>query len=245
MRLDMKKFKILILLLSFVSLDALSQVAGGVGTLGTGGTGGGDIRLGANGKYIIRSSRLPSNGNIDYDEHLYKNGRNATVILLQGDTITGQYLYNMETESLEQAGTDKVLPWNIVKSFTFAADRDLDQVSFSNIKLSWPDSEYGGFIQDVSSSPFVKVKHYLEFVPSSYDPSTEIGSMHDEIETFSTNYLKLNDKWIELPENKSALYNLFGSYSESLRKYARKNKLKAKNPEHVGKMVSWVAKNRN
>lgn len=240
MRLDMKKVKILILLLSFVSIEAVSQ-----STFGTAGTGGGDIRLGTNGKYTVRSSRIPKNTVIDYDAHLYENGRNTTVILLKGDTVRGQYFYNMETESLEQVGTDKILPWNIVKSFTFAADSDMDQISFSNVKLWWPESEYGGFLQDVSSSPFVKVKHYLEFVPSSYDPSTEIGSMQDEVKTFSTNYLKINNKWVKLPENKSGLYNLFGSYSEPLRKFARKKKLKAKNPEHVGQMVSWVAKNKN
>jgi len=237
----MKKVKILTLILSLVSMGATGQTSGSA----ISGVGGGDFRLGPNGRFSVRS-RLPDDtGVIDYSPHLYVGGRNTTVILLKGDTITGYYLYNMETESLEHANSDKILPWNIVKSFTMAAQEDMAAVSFTNMKLVWPESEYGGFIQDVSSSPFVKVKHYLEFVPSSYDPSTEIGSMNDDIKTFSTNYLKLNNKWVELPETKTAFYNLFGSYSDRLRKHARKNKLKVKNPEHAGEMVSWVAKNKN
>ncbi|OEK06303.1 hypothetical protein [Roseivirga misakiensis] len=238
----MKRIKIVLALLLGISLSSYGQTISGSEISGTGG---GDLRIGVNGRVSVRSRLPEAKSIIDYSPYVYDQGRKATVFLLKGDTVTGNYRYNMETESLEDAQSDKILPWNIVKSFNFDAQGDLEAVSFTNIKLVWPESEYGGFIQDVSSSPFVKVKHYLEFVPSNYDPTTEIGSMNDEIKTFTTKYLKLNNKWIVLPTTKTAFYNIFGSYSDRLRKYARKNKLKVKNPEDVGEMVSWVAKNKN
>ncbi|MFY0593790.1 hypothetical protein [Roseivirga sp.] len=242
----MKKIKILIMLLCAMSFSALGQVTGSSVTgSAISGTGGSDLRIGTNGRISVRSRLPEAKAVIDYSPYVYEKGRQTTILLLKGDTVSGNFLYNMETEALEDAFSDRIIPWNIVKSFSFAAQGDLDAVNFTNTKLIWPENQYGGFMQDVSSSPFVKVKHYLEFIPSNYDPTTEIGSMNDDIKAFSTRYLKLNNKWVVLPDTKTAFYNLFGSYSDQLRKYARKNKLKVKNPEHVGEMVSWVARNKN
>ena len=228
--------------LCFFSISAFGQEVTGSQISGTGGP---DIRTGGNRMMSVRS-RLPEGKNsIDYQAHLFETGRDTQIIMLKGDTITGWYKYNMETESLDQPGTDNSIPWNVVKSFTFAAQEEMPEVSFSNIKLVWPESEYGGFIQDVKTSAFVKVKHYLQFVPSNYDPSTEIGSMKDQIIHEETRYLKVGKKWLELPDTKGAFYNMFGNMSEPLRKQARKNKWKYKNPEDIGRMVSWVAKTKN
>ncbi len=239
----MKKRGIFILAVCFLSIPVLSHAQTTTGSEITG-TGGLDLRMRNDGRMLVRS-RIPVDANIDYTPYLYKDFRKASIILLKGDTVEGVYKYNIETEALEQSGSDRIIPWNIVKSFTLDATAEDGTKSFSNIKLAWPKSPYGGFIQDVTSSPFVKVKHYLEFIPSNYDPTTDIGSMNDEIKTLSTKYLKVNKKWIEIPNTKGAFYNLFGSYSDPLRKYARKNKLKFKNPEDVGKMVTWVSKRKN
>ena len=209
------------------------------------GTGGADIRFGGNRMMSVRSRLPEGKKTIDYKPHLFETGRDTKVITLKGDTITGWYKYNMETESLDQPGTEKSIPWNEVKSFTFAAQDEMPEVSFSNIKLVWPKSEYGGFIQDVKSSAFVKVKHYLEFIPSDFNPSTGIGSLKDQIVQTETRYLKVGERWLELPDTKGAFYNMFGKMSEPLRKQARKSKWKYKDPEDIGKMVSWVAKTKN
>lgn len=230
----------LTIILCFLSTLAFSQEGTSSQITGTGGF---DYRIRSGGRMVIRS-RLPENPTIDYDAHLFEEPRKASIILLEGDTVEGFYKYNVETESLEEAITDRIIPWNVVKSFTLEASANDGPRSFSNIKLSWPKSEFGGFIQDVSTSPFVKVKHYLEFIPSNYDPTTEIGSMTDEIKMLSTKYLKVKTSWLEIPNTKGGFYNLFGSYSDQLRKYARKNRLKFKNPEDVGKMVDWVVKKR-
>lgn len=233
---------LLTLALCLLSTSVLGQEITGSQISGTGGP---DIRYSGNRMMSVRS-RLPDiKSSINYKPHLYEETRDAQIILLKGDTLIGRYKYNMETESLEQPGTEKAIPWNVVKSFTFAAQGSMKEVSFSNIKLVWPESEYGGFIQDIKSSSFVKVKHYLEFIPSNYDPSTEIGSLKDKIVQQETRYLKVSDKWLELPDTKGAFYNLFGSMSERLRKQARKSKWKYKDPEDIGKMVSWVAKTKN
>ena len=197
------------------------------------------------GKYRVRSRTPVERHNISYSPYLHREPRPTTIIMLSGDTVSGSYLYNIETETLEHAISDKIIPWNLVKSFSFGAVAGSKAQQFSNLQLVWPDNEHGGFIQNVKSSPFVKVVHYLEFVPKNYDPTNEIGSPVDQILRFETRYLKVNGEWIQLPDTKNSFYNMFGEMSDALRKHARKNKWKYKNLEDVGKMVSWVAKSRN
>lgn len=197
------------------------------------------------GKYRVRSRTPVDRQNISYSPYLHKEPKQTEIIMLSGDTVSGQYRYNIETETLEHFISDKIVPWNLVKSFSFDAHDSKNAQYFSNLQLVWPGNEYGGFIQDVKSSPFVKVVHYLEFVPKNYDPTNEIGSHVDRILPFKTRYLKVNDKWVELPDIKSSFYDMFGTMSDALRKQARKNKWRYKNLEDVGKMVSWVVKNRN
>ena len=231
----MKLKLILILLTIFTTWDLSAQ------EISTNGIDFGVYR----GKYRVRSRTPVERHNIIYSPYLNKEPRRAEIIMLSGDTISGLYQYNIETETLEHAVSDKIIPWNLVKSFSFEAIRGSEAQHFSNLQLVWPDNEYGGFIQDAKTSPFVKVVHYLEFVPRNYDPTNEIGSREDQVLKFETRYLKVNGEWVELPDIKSSFYDMFGEMSEPLRKHARKNKWKYKNLEDVGKMVSWVAKNRN
>lgn len=223
-----------------------AQISSGVG----GGSGGsqmsGEIsmNLSGTGRTFVRS-RVPVDEVTEYQPYLFTQARRANINLLNGATREGMFLYNLETETLQSTETDELIPWNIVKDFTFEASGSMSETKFTNMQLVWPEAEYGGFIQDIQSSPLVKVKHYLEFIPKSYDASTGMGERYNKIEAFSESYLKLEDKWIELPTGKTAFFDLFGVYSEELRKYARKNKLKTNDPEDIGKLISWVAKNKN
>ncbi|WP_420385451.1 hypothetical protein [Roseivirga sp.] len=233
-----------------LSLQAQAQNgSGGVTSGGSAGTqlsGEVSINLRGNGagKSFIRS-HLPVEDVTDYQPFLYEKARKANITLLSGATREGYFLYNLETETLQNVETDEIIPWNIVKQFTFEPVDDMEEVSFSNMQLVWPEAGLGGFIQNVKSSPFVKVKHYLEFIPKSYDLSTGMGDKNNKIEAFSDAYLKLDDKWVELPNGKTAFFDLFGVYSEEMRKYARKNKLKPNRPEDAGELVNWVLKNGN
>lgn len=232
--------------LMICSFEVSAQISNGVG----GGSGGSQMssevsmNLSGTGRTFVRS-RVPIDEVTDYQPFLYSQARNASITLLNGASREGLFLYNLEIESLQSAETDELIPWNIVKEFTFEASGDMPEIKFTNMQLVWPEAQYGGFMQDIQSSPLVKVKHYLEFIPKSYDASTGMGERYNKIEAFSESYLKLEDKWIELPTGKTAFFDLFGVYSEELRKYARKNKLKTNDPEDVGKLISWVAKNKN
>ena len=204
-----------------------------------------NLRPGAStGKNYVRNM-LPKDKIIEYQRYLHEEALPTMILLIKGDTVKGHFRYNLETETLESALGDSLIEWSYVFRFEFMETTEKEAEKYSNLKVVWPESEYGGFVQDVSTSPFVKVKHYLEFIPKSYDPSTQLGDKNDQIVPKTQQYLKVDDKWIEIPETKTAFFDLFGRYSEDLRKYARKNKLKVKNPEDVGKMVSWVTRNRN
>lgn len=247
-----KNIQLSILLISAVAFSLPTHAQNGSGGMTSGGTAGtqlsGDVSINLRGngagKSFIRS-HLPVDDVTNYQPFLYDEARKANITLLSGNTREGYFLYNLETETLQNVETDEIIPWNIVKEFTFEASGNMEKVQFTNMQLVWPEAQYGGFMQDVQSSPLVKVKHYLEFIPKSYDASTGMGEKYNKIEAFSESYLKLEDKWIELPTGKTAFFDLFGVYSEELRKFARKNKLKTNNPEDVGKLVSWVAKNKN
>lgn len=236
----MKKIQLIVLCLTLLGFDISAQVAG---------TGGADFGV-YRGRYSIRNRDYNKEATfnkklINYSPYFNKAARAAEITMLSGKTLKGYYRYNMETESLEELGSEKVVSWDVVKSFTFEETDEMPPAQFSNMKLVWPENEFAGFIQDISTSPFVKVKHYLEYVPSNYDPTTETGNLKDKIVHTEARYLKVDDKWVDLPDVKNMFYNLFGDRSDALRKQARKSKWKYKNTEDVGKMVSWVVKNQN
>lgn len=236
----------LIVCFSTIGLQAQTSGSGGVTGGGAGGTqlSGNvaiNIREGGAGKTFIRN-RIPKDEYVDYQPYLFTKPRYGQVTLLDGTVKTGAFYYNLDTESLENAETDEYIPWNIVEKFTFPKTKKEDAIHFSNMKLIWPEGEYGGFLQDVQSSPYVKVKHYLEYFPPDWNPSTQMGSKDARIEARSQAYLKVNQEWIEIPDTKNKFFEMFGSLSEDLRKYARKNKLKTRNIEDIGKMITWVAK---
>lgn len=247
-----KNIQLSILFISAIVFSLPSFAQSGAGGLSSGGTAGtqlsGDVSINLRGngagKSFIRS-HLPVEDVTEYQPFLFDEARKANITLLSGANREGYFLYNLETETLQNVETDEIIPWNIVKTFTFEPKEKLEEVSFSNMQLVWPEAGLGGFLQNVQSSPLVKVKHYLEFVPKSYDLSTGMGDKNNKIKAFSDVYLKMDDKWIELPSGKTAFFDLFGVYSEEMRKYARKNKLKTNNPEDVGQLVSWVVKNKN
>lgn len=182
---------------------------------------------------------------IVYSPYLFEEFRETKIVLLSNEIIRGKYKYNMEFELLENADGDSTVRWNYVRSFTFLASDQQEEVTFSNIKLVWPKSEYGGFIQDIQSSEYIKVKHYLVFLPRDYDPSTEIGSHNDRIEKTEARYWKVNFEWRELPDLRGTFYNLFGDMSDGLRKVVKQNGWKYKRVEDIGKMLTWIEQNRN
>lgn len=208
------------------------------------GTGGPDLGF-TRGSFRARNRNQSNGAVIYYSPYCYKEAREASIIMLSGDTLSGLYLYNMETETLENIESSKTIPWNYVRSFSFAANAELPEVAFSNMYLVWPESEYGGFIQDVKSSPFVKVKHLLKYVPADYSPTMDAGNTKDRILKYEIKYLKIRNQWVELPTLKTSFYEMFGGKSEALRKQARKNRWKYKNPEDIGKMISWLSTVKN
>lgn len=177
---------------------------------------------------------------IDFEPYYKNYFKPTTITLLDGQVVTGNYKYNLQYEILESEDSTKNHTWAEIKSFTFDEFNSEAKQTFTNIKLLWPENEFGGFLQDVSTSPLVKINHYLQFVPSSYNPSTQTGDRNDQVIHEESIYIKVDQIWIESPEGKQAFFDLFGRYSESLRKYARKNKLKHNVAEDVGSMISWV-----
>lgn len=198
----------------------------------------------SNNRSNIRS-HIPIGTAVKFNRYFDESPRRTTIILIKGDTIRGRYLYNMENETLESVNGDSLIAWNFVSTFELEATKDSPAQKFTNQKLVWPESEYGGFIRDVYTSEYVKVKYYLEYIPRTYDASTQMGDPHDKVVSRSDSYLNTGNEWKVIPTGKTAFFDFFGRYSESLRKYARKNKLKHKNPEDIGKMVDWVTKNGN
>jgi hypothetical protein len=199
-----------------------------------------NMRTGTN-RASVRNT-LPQNSGIEYTPYLYDFARPAQIILFSGDTVDGDFVYNIEIETLESMNNSNSYTWNEIQSFEFKSKDNLANVNFTNLKLLWPNNEYGGFFQNVASSTQVKVLNYLNFIPMSYNPSTQTGDRNDQIVKATKIYLKVNNDWIESPESKTAFFDLFGMRSEALRKYARKNKLKHDNPEDVGKMIIWVTR---
>ena len=203
-----------------------------------------NIRAGSsNGRNFVRN-RLDNTEFVDYQPYLYEDPMYGNIYLINGDTVTGSFFYNLETESLEAAVGDSVIDWSVVHKFEFTDYEKDKKYSYSNLKIIWPESEFGGFVQDVESSSLVKVKPYLEYIPKSWDPATQMGDKKDKVVPKEERYLKVDDKWVIIPDTKTAFFDMFGVYSEPLRKYARKNKLKIKDVEDIGKMVTWVARNR-
>lgn len=197
-----------------------------------------NMRTGTN-QASVRST-LPQNNEIEYSPYLFDYARPTQIILFSGDTILGDFVYNIEFETLESLDKTASITWSEILSFEFSATEQYEKMSFSNLKLLWPSNEYGGFFQNVKSSPLVKVVNFLDFIPRSYNPSNQLGDLNDRIEKDVRVYLKVDNNWIECPESKTAFYDLFGMRSDDLRKYARKNKLKHTNPEDVGQMINWV-----
>lgn len=230
-----------ILLLSLLSFGLSAQ------SLGIGGSSEivFNLRDGSSNNRSFIRSRLPIGNTVEFNRYMHETPRRTTIVLIKGDTIRGSYMYNMESETLESADGDSLIAWNFVSTFEFEATKDSPKQKFSNLKLVWPESEYGGFIRDLYGSEYVKVKYYLEYIPASWDPSTQMGEKNDKVVAKSDSYLKSGEDWKEIPSGKTAFFDFFGRYSESLRKYARKNKLKHRNPEDVAKMVAWVTKSGN
>jgi hypothetical protein len=177
---------------------------------------------------------------IEYESFYNKEFRPTTITLLSGELVIGDYKYNLENEILECSDLSKNKSWAEIKTFTFEEFNYQPKETFTNIKLLWPENEFGGFLQDVETSSLVKVNHFLQFVPKSWNPSTQTGERNDQVVHEEQTYIKVDKLWVEVPEGKQDFFELFGKYSESLRKYARKNKLKHDNPEDVGSMISWV-----
>lgn len=230
-----------VLLLSFLSFEISAQDFGLSGTSEVAF----NLRDGSSNNRSNIRSRIPIGTGVDFNRYMNEAPRRTTIILIKGDTIRGNYMYNMENETLESANGDSLIAWNFVTSFEFQATKEEPAQKFSNMKLVWPESEYGGFIRDIYTSEYVKVKYYLQYVPATWDASTQMGQRNDKVLAKSDSYLKTGDKWKEIPTGKTAFFDFFGNYSEPLRKYARKNKLKHKDPEDIGKMVTWITKNGN
>ena len=202
-----------------------------------------DLRSDGSSRGQIRNT-VPSESMLEYQPYLHDKTRPTHVVLLSGETFDDYMLYNLETESLETADKTKQIPWSEIRTFIFNPDSKKEKQTFTNMKILWPENEFGGFMQDVESSPLVKVNYYLQFVPKSWNPSTQMGDRNDQIVRESMMYLKVNEIWVEIPSSKTAFFELFGNYSETLRKYARKNRLKHTDTEDVGEMVTWVTTRR-
>jgi len=232
---------ICLLLLSFLSFEISAQSFGMSGTSEVAF----NLRDGSSNNRSNIRSRIPLGKKVDFERYMNETPRKTTIVLIKGDTIHGDYMYNMENETLESADGDSLIAWNFIGTFSFKATADEPAQKFSNMKLVWPDSEYGGFIRDVYTSEYVKVKYYLEYIPATWDPSTQMGDRNDKVVAKSDFYLKTGNDWKEIPSGKTAFFDFFGAYSEPLRKYARKNRLKHREPEDIGKMVTWITKNGN
>jgi len=201
------------------------------------------IRPGASGGKNYVRNRIPKGAYVEFERYVHDEARPTTIYLLNGDSIKGNFLYNLEYERLESENGNNTVDWSEVQRFEFLETEEMERESYSNLQLVWPDTEYGGFIQNVSTSSLVKVKPYLEFIPKSWDPSTQLGDKNDRVVAKKARYLRVDNQWIEIPESKKAFFDMFGSYSDPLKRYARKNKLKFKRIEDVGKMINWIARN--
>lgn len=186
------------------------------------------------------------NVTIPYEPYLFQESRMTNIELWDGTLVDGFYKYNVETESLEQANYDKAYSLNEVKKFTFVADNINSEDSFTNIKLLWPDSEYGGFLKSTKSSEFVQVKFFLEFKPRDYDPRMDVGNPYDRVEMSSEFYIVLNGNWTLIPKEKREFLDDMSKYvdQKTLKKYINKNRFKVDQAEDVGHVINWIAKNK-
>lgn len=193
-----------------------------------------------NNKYYSVKSSLPEEIKFDFQKHLFEEDRETLIYTIQGDTISGLFRYNIEEEKLE-ARDGKFYPFNMVAGFKFLKSEKYEEATFSNLKLFDRDGIYGGFLEDVSSTPLVKVRYYLGYVygKKSTLPYAETSS-DDRVLIYSETLIKLDDRIVVAPDNKKEFYELFPSKSDRLKSFAKKNKLKIKDPEDIGKMVAWA-----
>lgn len=189
--------------------------------------------------FSVRTS-LPEDITFDFQKHLFDDERPTVLYTLDGDTVTGNFKYNILEEILESERDGKFYPYNTVVAFKFPKYNDQEEVSFINLKLFDKEGPFGGFVQNVSTSPDVKIRYYLVFKKGKEStlPYAKTTS-DDRVEIKSEILMNLDGKITPMPERKNDFFDLFPN-SEELKKYAKKNKLKTTEPEDIGKMVTWV-----
>lgn len=191
--------------------------------------------------YSFRSS-LPDNMEISFEPYLFSNERPAVIYTIQGDTITGNFKYNIASEALESDSRGERYAWNSVVAFSFQQYNGQEAISFTNQKLFAPKGIEGGFLEDANTSADVKRKYYFVFEPGS-DLSTPYSDTNteDRVVLESEILIRLgDDEVIRMPDSKRGFYDLFPEKGDELKKYAKKNKLKVDDLKDIGKMIAWV-----
>lgn len=191
-------------------------------------------------KYYSVKSSLPEEIKFDFQKHLFEDERETLIYTIQGDTLSGRFRYNLQEEKLE-AKDGKFYPFNVVAGFKFLRSDKFEEVTFSNLKLFDREGIYGGFLQDVGSSPLVKIRYYLGYVygKKSTLPYAETSS-DDRVRIYTEILIKLENKIVVMPDTKKAFFDLFPEKADELKDFAKKNKLKINDPEDIGQMVAWV-----
>lgn len=191
-------------------------------------------------KYFSIRTSLPEDITFEFQKHLFDSERPTVIYTLDGDTVSGNFKYNILEEILESERDGKFYPYNTVVAFRFPEYNDKEEISFINLKLFDKEGPYAGFVQNVTTSPDVKIRYYLVFKKGreSTLPYTKTSS-DDRVEIYSEVLMNLNGKITPMPERKNDFFDLFPN-SEELKKYAKKNKLKTTEPEDIGTMVTWV-----
>ena len=193
-----------------------------------------------NNKFFNLKTVLPEDIRIDFQKHLFEEQRHGEIYTIQGDTITTFFKYNIEDETLEAGTEGKFYPYSTVAGFKFFEFEELEEVSFTNFKIFDRKGYYGGFLQDIASSPDVKLRYYLVFLHGEEATLPYMESTFDRVEIFTEILIKMDDYVATMPTTKKEFYELFPEKIDSLKKYAKKNKLSFTDPEDIGEMVSWV-----
>lgn len=206
-----------------------------------------DMRMGTGGRYTIRGRDVGQSIMIPYEPYLFPKERSTRIELIDGKEITGLFKYNVETETLEHASSDKIYELSQVVKFWFEATSDKPEQYFINLKLVWPDSEIAGFFESIPTSNLVWTKHFLEFKPADYNMTMDVGNPYDRVELEKDFFFKLNGAWTVLSKTRLDLYKMMEPYVDlkALKKFLRKEKVKLDSPEDVGSLMNWIAKNQN
>ncbi|PRY08993.1 hypothetical protein CLV24_11944 [Pontibacter ummariensis] len=182
-------------------------------------------------------------GAVEAAVYLRDDWSEGTILTSSGHELANVLIkYDIKNNVLElatQEGT-KVLSGNYVRQFELKEGNTAPKTRFINSKsLGGPSDTHTGFYEILTSGARAQLLVRIELIREkpNYSPIMDVGSKRSGFRKKETLCMESNSQVVEVKDKD--IYNLFGTYQDDMKRYAKSNKLKLKKREDAVRLINY------